>query len=713
MEGLKTSDGKQPSTQQSPLLTLPTPAEKSVAKGPGPGWYQTLLPDWLTDASASDQSLYARHLKDLAALNSLNAGKTYEDGIPSIHQFALDQLKTELLKDHPTLQHLKLDKLKIQVKSLVVWGLFTVPGQYETTTFSLAELALQNLIALPTGNKTLLSDVGHSIPNQITVAYLETLISRCNIGATYPKLIRSKLLDDSAEASRRKKLYRDHLRVQLPMLALQHKIRRIGGIDERGYRYVVAVMQDESGDQYVDGKAIVMRRLSFNPKRRLINSNDDVTNMYIIGPENAQDGPCVLYRPLFEPALLQYPSPANLLYAISQSRTLRDSVVTWLPDSVRHHYTNYVFTSHWPSPWLVAEFLVNPSDLWTYSGPVNLGEEVLNGDRFKTLFDSNANALVELADRQSVSNAERRWDTLKQAGWVLFNAALPFMGRVASTSAWIWQIVEQLDTFAQAHEEGDKPAQWSALTDVLLNLGMAITLHSAQRSRPKFEPARIEPTKVKTTELAPETPGPSSTISFTVEQLPERTSLAPPPDHEIALNTSGAINRTPALETSMLEGFKIEKPDDLGTVIDQPAADQYLYQLGEQHYAPVGKNWFMVKVDDDKNIVVIDPNQTHRIGPMLVHNAQGQWSVDHRIRLRKSSTDRLKNTAKDLAISEADASRRKLKAFETAKTSRTYCKKPAKQWTRPPVPVPKPNARPTWTRSIANQKTTKKHANTC
>lgn len=128
VENLKTGDYKQPSAKHPPLQTLPMPAEKAIAKGPGPGWYQTQLPDWLTDASASDQSLYSRHLKDLASLNSLNAGKTYDDGIPSIHQFALDQLKIELLKDHPTLHYLKLDKLKIQVKSLVVWGLSPCPG---------------------------------------------------------------------------------------------------------------------------------------------------------------------------------------------------------------------------------------------------------------------------------------------------------------------------------------------------------------------------------------------------------------------------------------------------------------------------------------------------------------------------------------------------------------------------------------------------------
>src|SRR5690606_31777925 len=143
-----------------------------------------------------------------------------------------------------------------------------------------------------------------------------------------------------------------------------------------------------------------------NPQRRTTNSHDVVSNIYVIGPQRAEAGPCLLYRPLFEPVLMQFPSPANLLYAITQSATLRDSVVAWLPDSVRDDYSQYVFPGALPSPWAVADGLVEPDKLWTYSGPMSLGEDVLNGNLFTTLFESNAKALVELADRQSVSNRE-------------------------------------------------------------------------------------------------------------------------------------------------------------------------------------------------------------------------------------------------------------------------------------------------------------------
>ena len=77
-----------------------------------------------------------------------------------------------------------------------------------------------------------------------------------------------------------------------------------------------------------------------------------------------------MYRPLFDPALVQYPSPANLLYAIRQTPELRESAVAWLPDAVRADYTNYVFPGELPSPWAVADFLVEPAKLREFSGPV-------------------------------------------------------------------------------------------------------------------------------------------------------------------------------------------------------------------------------------------------------------------------------------------------------------------------------------------------------
>lgn len=645
-----------------PISTLPASTLQPEAEGPGLDWFQTALPDWLASASSTDQSLYSRHLKDLAALHSRNAGKTYQDDIPDIKQYALDRFKAEINKDHPQAQHLALEKLSVQVESPVVWGTFTVPFQSTTTTFSLAELALQNLIAVPLGNKSLRMDSRQSIPSWLTVDYIQTLVTRIDIGTTYPALIRSKLLDNATESTRRKALYSQHLRIQLPMLALQHKIRREHGLDERGYRYVAAVMQPESTDRMVDGQAIVMRRLSFNPKRRTSNGHDVVSNMYVIGPQRIEAGPCLLYRPLFEPVLLQFPSPANLLYSITQSPTLRDSVLAWLPDAVRGDYNNYVFPGSLPSPWAVANFLVEPDKIWAYTGPMALGEDMLNGDLFTTLFNSNAKALAELADRQSVSNAESRWATLKKAGWLLFNAAMPFMGRLANTGAWIWQVVDQLQTFVEAQEHGDQPAKWSALTDVLLNLGMALALHAAQRSHAHADPARIE----TQAPLTPPDPA-ETTLHFIVEQLPELESHAPPPGHSGLLNTTGATKRTTASQAAALDSYKIDKPSDLQGPITEAGAHQHLYQHGQDYYASVGQRWFKVAVEGERTVVIIDPEQSASTDLALVHNAKGEWFVERRARLGGTSTETLTQEAKDLAKTKSIQLREKLVAFEKTK----------------------------------------------
>lgn len=650
-------------TPAAPINTVADSMAQSDAIGPGLDWYQTALPDWLAGASSTDQTLYSRHLKNLAALHSLNAGKTYQDDIPAIGQYALDRLKAEIDKDHPQAQQLALDKVSVQVSSPVVWGSFTVPFHTATTTFSLAELALQNLIALPIGNKSLRMDSRQSLPTWLTVDYIETLITRIDIGTTYPALIRGKLVDDATESTRRRALYIQHLRIQLPMLALQHKIRREFGIDERGYRYVAAVMQPESADRSVDGQAIVMRRLSFNPKRRTDNGHDVVTNMYVIGPQRIEAGPCLLYRPLFEPVLLQFPSPANLLYAITQSTALRDSIIAWLPDSVRGDYTNYVFPGSLPSPWAVADFLVEPDKIWTYTGPMALGEDLLNGDMFTTLFDSNATALIELADRQSVSNAESRWATLKKAGWLIFNAAMPFMGRLANTGAWIWQVVDQLQTFVQAQERGDQPAKWSALTDVLLNLGMALALHAAQRNRARSEPAKLEPQAP-----LPTPPGPAeTTLHLIVEQLPELESHAPPPGHAGLLNTTGAIKRTTASQAAALDSYKVDKPTDLQGPITEEGAYQHLYRHGQHYYASVGQRWFKVTVVGERTVVIIHPVQSASTGLVLVHNARGEWFVERRARLGGTSTATLTKEAKDLAKTKSIELREKLVTFEKTK----------------------------------------------
>lgn len=604
----------------------PVTSGLDAEKGLGATWFDKKIPDWLLAASTSDQILFAQHMKNLSALSSSHAGKTYLDGIAPIKEFALNALKQQMQADHADAATLDPEKIEIQIRSLVAWGSFIVPGKFETTRFNLVELALQNLIALPLGNKTVRSLTGKVLPTWMTTDYIESLITKIDIGRVYPDLVKSKLLDDPTESARREELYTSQLRIQLPMLALEGKIRGRGNIDERGYRYVAALMEPEEADRKVDGQPIVLRRLAFISQQKLIPSEDIVTNMFVIGPKNPDAGPCLLYRPLLEPQLCQYPSSSNLLYAIRQIPELRQSVLAWLPDEVRSNYSRYIFSGPLPSPWVIVEFATDPFTSWLDTAPVGLSEKTLDPDFLPLLFKANANALVELADRQSVSNSETRWSTFKQTGWLIFNLALPYLGAAVGTAVWLWQILDDIETLMQDSEHANDQATWEAFVDLLLNLAMAITTHAIDharegtRSRRAAAPEVIEePVKLVKPKLI-------------IEKLAPSTAKQPHPEHYESIHSSGALTGKSGEGAKLLESFSIDAPETPGQA-HTDGMSKGLYQRQGRWYAKVGEKWFNVLMVGDK-VCVVDGKNPSRLGPPLRLDVHGNWHIDIRLRLR-------------------------------------------------------------------------------
>ena len=592
------------------------------------------LPDWLAHASDEEVAAYSRHMIDLAQLHTHHHGQSFHDDIPPIRDYARDQLQSRL-RTHKNAASLNLDKVTIRIESPVLWGTFIVPGEVDITQRSLIDLALDNLTGLPTGQTHVLYN-GGAAPDWMTYSYLKGVIESLDIGQHYPALIKQKLLDDPAESTRREKLYTSHLRVQLPLLALQMKIQRKGGVTTRGYRYIAAAMQAEAHDRQVDGQEIVIRPLAFVPTLRPGQQQDQVCNMFVIGPREPTAGPCLLYRPLLEPALTEYPSRQNLIYAIKHDHALRESVLAWMPDAERFNYAQYVFPDTLPSPWTVVSVLIEPATVVYMSGPISLGDAVAGNDTMATLFKANANALVELADRQSVSNAQKRWATLRETGWLIFNAALPFLGRTVGAAAWLWQIMDDLQETEQAINTADAPMAWTALADLFLNLGMALALHVALRHPPEkiVDEAfslNVE-TKTETTLIAAP-PKPAKPRIITV-QKPNISAYAPPAAHQKMLHISGALIRKPTNLGALLDTFKVAKPKGLGNQSKTAGRHLNLYPLGQKWYAPVGVRWFEVTVDNNDTVIIINSQTPSTTGPTLVGNLAGQWFIDTRLRLR-------------------------------------------------------------------------------
>ncbi|PHX42574.1 hypothetical protein AO284_35960 [Pseudomonas sp. NZIPFR-PS2] len=122
------------------------------------------LPTWLLDASPTDQSAYGRYSMDVAAQHFEDAGKAFDDGIKSIDEFALDAIHTLMLTEHPEVARATLNNVRITITSVQAWGTLIVPGNTQIQTLTLAQLALENLIALPLGNKTVSYKNGSDVP---------------------------------------------------------------------------------------------------------------------------------------------------------------------------------------------------------------------------------------------------------------------------------------------------------------------------------------------------------------------------------------------------------------------------------------------------------------------------------------------------------------------------------------------------------------------
>jgi hypothetical protein len=138
-----------------------------------------------------------------------------------------------MLKDHPDAAELNLADIRIVVESVVVWGAFAPPVESERTTFSLATWRYKT--SLPANGQQ------NRVQSQRQPgAGVDD--GKLSGGADHhgrhwpdlPALIKSKLRDDSLESLRRQNLFTSRLRVELPLLALQQKIRAQAGIDETG-----------------------------------------------------------------------------------------------------------------------------------------------------------------------------------------------------------------------------------------------------------------------------------------------------------------------------------------------------------------------------------------------------------------------------------------------------------------------------------------------
>ncbi|TFY91418.1 hypothetical protein DYL59_05550 [Pseudomonas kairouanensis] len=596
-------------------------------------------PAWLRQANADDRFAYHRHLQDMAQVLKKNRARSFNEGIASIYSFSHEALRTQMKADHGD-----VDPDQVILDFTVAAGYPGGAGIIEHVKLSLTELAVKNLAGKPSGTLKVYGKDGATLPAWLTEDYLmgsTGLIQRVDIGTRYPQSIRTLLLSDTEEAQQRETLFCRELQVHLPMQALEFKIRRQYGITTLGYRYVKALMGHYPADRVVDGQEIVLRPLALY--RAPHTAPDPVANIFIIETRAASTGPHLLYRPLYSDCLYEYSTRQALMDALAQPGALQDSILTWLTDKARPIYANGGIKE----PHILRFLSGDEAAVYERPAPATLAldegadewlQSQVNGQLLNHLFGSTARAMVDLADRESVSNHESRWAILMEGAWLLFNTLiLPLVRGPAMLAGWFMVMVSSLEQDLSGLDSDDATTRELALIDLLLNIAMVL-LHAASSSHkaPQPWPSRTEDdTALQLNAWRHRQASPRPSATTTIRQGAVALPGEPPLTGPMALDFSRSL-ASPEAGTLLLEKL-LEVRVPWPQVLPAPHASgplKGLYRIGDHWHASVAGLLFQVAVVPGfGEVYLVHPQHPLRPGFKLVSDGQGHWRLDRGARL--------------------------------------------------------------------------------
>lgn len=576
---------------------------------------QDQLPLWLIHASTDDTLAYARQLQVLVDAQAMAAGQAFLDGIAPIRTFAAQALR-QCLEKEPRARGIDPDAVELTYKVItaaMLPGGFA-SGDVHQVSLSLTQLALENLGGFA-HTPSLIKLNGVTAPDWLSASLLTGCVTEADIGQTYPDLLRAKLIDDPLESARREALFTRQLRAQLPLLALQMKIKGEGGLTQAGYQRVAAAVQAGTG---LRSSAIWPLAFKATPT----STADEVLNFYVIGPCDAEQGPHLLYRPLFRPSLREFASRQALLEAIEVAGDWQDSVLAWMAPVRQPVYANGGFQEPHVRHFLAGDEFSVPER----PAPVQLYKRLEDGDPLPRLFASTAQALVSLAQAQSVSNAQQRWATLKAGGWLLFNTVLPFVRGPALLVGWMVQVMDSVQQDMAALSSTDPAAQTGGVMDLLTNLVMIL----AHRASPHELPTTLDLQHPAFARTRPTSRPP------TVVRGPLGVQLRSPYSWSNARDTLTPVMRA-RLESMSLKAFRPSRLPGaqasgrrMGLLRDMTSTPPHWQALVRGHV-------YRVQVTGDSVRVTSADGTTP--GPWLKPLGEGIWDVDLGLRLRGGQSD--------------------------------------------------------------------------
>lgn len=583
------------------------------------------LPDWVKHASRDVHLLFSQALQDLAQLFNQSNWRFFDDGVPSLLSFT----RQKLMASYP--KQSTLDPGDVVITVHTVRGASAAGGFPVKVITTLLQVALDNLAGLPGDSIEVSLSNGNTPPSWMTPSFIKQLVSKVDIGEHYPKLVAASLKDSPAEVLWRSRSFIDQLRIELPVLALEFYCRQQWGFTREGYETVAAVMRVQAAERYLGSQVIVLRPLAF--KASSTAAVDVVMNMFVIGPQALDAGPVVLFRPMAKPKLMQFADRQTLLTAVGRPGALQQQVLAWMSADARATYRGNGFVApHFNT----LDGLALLIDVLT-SKPSMLDSAEVQGDYGQHLYQSQVQAILEQADKQSVSNRENLWARRMEGLSLGLNSVMPLVTGPLAVVGWLqvaWSVHEQM---AQANQSGNED-QGSTMVSFFLNMALVLMHYSNDASAIFRREEGGEEERVE--ENLPEQGGGAeidAPVSINpVTQLPNMGAEldVSEPRTPIEYGWLAASSRLTPSQVADLQTFSLTKPT--GAIQETSGMTSGLWRSEGQRYADVDAYCFKVSVEND-GVRVVAANG--RRGPWLKSDGKGRWVLDLRLRLLGGDPD--------------------------------------------------------------------------
>ncbi|BBH43862.1 dermonecrotic toxin domain-containing protein [Pseudomonas sp. KU43P] len=426
------------------------------------------VPPGIGAAKPIDSFSYQDALLDLALDQADAGGKSALDGILDLHSYARRALREQLLKDYPAEANYLPDEVivHLDIAQGIPGGAGAGTGGGEPLvsagTKTLTEFAIANLSAL---DGVIITRISHSkdqlIMPWLDAKYIKALVGRVDIGGRYPRYV-ADAFDDPQGRVERCQLFAREWRQSLRFSALQAKLE--GRITEAGLQCVVDLCKGNF-EALQDGG---LMPLSF--KRSSTSTRHDlVQGMYLLF--STEPSVVLLYRPLYPAdSLRQFSSFDDVIAQIRLPGALQESILTWMNPDAGSVYEHGGFAE----PHII-HIGQDPYQLPDKPEPAQLDLQLWQKETDERLYVANRNLLIELADRESTSNAQSRWAILGKGAWLLFHTVSLLARGPVAAAAWLVQEASSLQSEGATH--GDEFERESAIVDLIVNLGMTL-LHA-------------------------------------------------------------------------------------------------------------------------------------------------------------------------------------------------------------------------------------------